>query len=134
MDRFVILMLGVLVGTLPSYVGDLGAEAGAEEKVKPVYVLVSAEVKSAPEGLKAYSDAARPMAMAAGLEVVVRIESVSDELVFEGSWSHAGGITIERFESMAAFESFWYSEVYQAAISLREGKVDINFVVAVPAV
>ncbi len=65
MDRFVILMLGVLVGTLPSYVGDLGAEAGAEEKVKPVYVLVSAEVKSAPEGLKAYSDAARPMAMAA---------------------------------------------------------------------
>ena len=46
MDRFVILMLGVLVGTLPSYVGDLGAEAGVEEKVKPVYVLVSAEVKS----------------------------------------------------------------------------------------
>ncbi|SVC22747.1 uncharacterized protein METZ01_LOCUS275601, partial [marine metagenome] len=31
MDRFVILMLGVLVGTFPSYVGELGAEAGAEE-------------------------------------------------------------------------------------------------------
>ncbi len=59
--------------------------------------------------------------------------TVPDDHVFEGEWPFEGGITIERFESMEAFRSFWYSDAYQAAIPLREGKAELNFVVAVPA-
>ena len=53
----------------------------------------------------------------------------------EGSWDHHHPmITIERFESMAALKSFWYSEAYQKAKRLREGHLDVAFIVAVEGV
>lgn len=86
-----------------------------------------------PEGLDAYAEAAAPLALEHGLEILGRMPTVPDDHVFEGEWPFEGGITIERFESMEAFRSFWYSDAYQAAIPLREGKAELNFVVAVPA-
>ena len=131
MSRTAVLLIGVLCGAIGTYAVQGVAQTNAEGS-RPVYVLVSAEVNDA-EGLSAYAEAAGPLARKAGIEIMARLESVPDELVFEGEWPHDGGITIERFESMAAFERFWSSDEYQAAIPLREGKVDINFVVAVPA-
>ena len=132
MNRLTQVVAGLIGGVLFSYLFQTAAEATAINPSKPVYVVVSAQVQD-PDGLAAYAEAARPVAQQAGLEVLGRIESVPDELVFEGSWPHPGGLTVERFESMEAFEAFWNSEAYQRAIPLREGKVNINFVVAVPA-
>lgn len=130
MNRVAVLLIGVLAGTIGTYTFQaVAATDGAP--AEPVYVLVSAKVND-PDGLTAYAEAAGPLARAAGIEIIASIESVPDELVFEGAWPNDGGITIERFESMAAFEDFWNSDGYQASIPLREGKVDINFVVAVP--
>ncbi len=98
MDRVAILLIGILTGALLMLV----MEADADEE-KPVYVLVSAAPKSEPEELRAYAEAAGPLARAAGLEILAHIPSVPDELVLEGSWPHTGGITIEKFESMAVF-------------------------------
>ena len=104
----------------------LGAAALAlaqPDKPKPAYMLVSGTVINS-EGLEAYGAKAGPLARAAGLEVKV----------MEGSWSHPSVVTVERFESMAALENFWYSDGYQAAIKLREGKFKADFIVAVEGI
>ncbi len=131
MNRVAFLLVGAFAGAFGTYAIQAVAATDTASP-DPVYVLVSAKVNDA-DGLAAYAEAAGPLAREAGIEIMARIQSVPDELVFEGRWPHDGGITIERFESMAAFERFWNSDAYQAAIPLREGKVDINFIVAVPA-
>ena len=128
MRRFALLLAGALLGGLSS----LLYQASAEEGGGAVYVVVSASVVD-PEGLGPYAEAAGLVALESGLEILARTESVSEDYVFEGEWPFEGGLTIERFESMEAFKEFWYSDAYQAAIPLREGKVDINFIVAVPS-
>ena len=130
MNRIVILTVGACIGALLT-MAIQAAAASNSSVANPVYVVVSAAIND-PDGISAYAEAAGPLAREAGIEVLARIPSVPDELVFEGAWPHGGGITIERFESMEAFESFWNSAAYQAAIPLRQGAVDINFVVAVP--
>lgn len=110
----------------------LGAAALAlaqPDKPKPAYMLVSGTVINS-EGLEAYGAKAGPLARAAGLEVVAR----GEVKVMEGSWSHPSVVTVERFESMAALENFWYSDGYQAAIKLREGKFKADFIVAVEGI
>ncbi len=127
MGRMALLIAGAVLGALLGYV----YQAGAQEDGDGVYVVVSARVLD-PDGLEPYAEAAGPLALESGLEILGRLESVPEDHVFEGEWPFDGGITIERFESMEALREFWYSDVYQEAIPLREGKVDINFVVAVP--
>ena len=100
-----------------------------EEATEPVYVIVSGQVINA-EGLDAYGEAAAPPAQAAGIEVLARRE-VAELDVVEGSWPFDGFVAVERFRSMDDFLAFWNSPEYQAAIKLREGKVKLDFVVAV---
>ena len=70
----------------------------------------------------------------AGVEILARAD-VGDGLeVLEGAWPYDdGGVTIERFRSMQALLDFWHSDEYQAAIKLREGAIDIDFIVALEA-
>lgn len=121
---FLTLAVGFAVGAwLPSFAEDAADEAPL------AYVIVSGRTVDA-EGLEAYGEAAAPLAQAAGIDVVARA-ATTDLRVMEGEWPHAEGfIAIETFRSMADFKAFWNSPGYQKAIKLREGKVELDFVVA----
>lgn len=110
---------------------DNPAQAAALAGEKAAYLVVSSQVID-PEPLAAYAEAAGPGAAAAGVEILAQADA--DELeVLEGAWPHPGGVTIERFTSMQALLDFWHSDEYQAAIGLREGAIDIEFIVALEA-
>ena len=99
------------------------------QQAAPAYVLVSGRVVN-EEGLDAYGEAAGPLAQAAGIEVLARGDT-STVHVMEGEWPFDGFVVVERFRSMDDFLSFWQSPGYQQAIELRDGKVELDFVVAV---
>ena len=96
---------------------------------KPVYLVVSAEVRN-EKALEPYRKQAVPLAEAAGLEI---LGSGKIELM-EGDWDHFPALTLEKFESKAALHKFWYSPEYQQAKKLREGHLDVQFIVAVEGV
>jgi len=96
---------------------------------KPVYLVVSAEVRN-EEALEPYRKQAVPLAEAAGLEI---LGSGEIELM-EGDWDHFPALTLEKFESKAALHKFWYSPEYQQAKKLREGHLDVQFIVALEGV
>ena len=96
---------------------------------KPVYLVVSAEVRN-EEALEPYRQQAVPLAEAAGLEI---LGSGEIELM-EGDWDHFPALTLEKFYSKAALHKFWYSPEYQQAKKLREGHLDVQFIVAVEGV
>ena len=96
---------------------------------KPVYLVVSAEVRS-EEALEPYRQQAVPLAEAAGLEI---LGSGEIELM-EGDWDHFPALTLEKFDSKAALHKFWYSQEYQQAKKLREGHLDVQFIVALEGV
>ena len=96
---------------------------------KPVYLVVSAEVRN-EEALEPYRQQAVPLAEAAGLEI---LGSGEIELM-EGDWDHFPALTLEKFDSKAALHKFWYSQEYQQAKKLREGHLDVQFIVAVEGV
>ena len=95
----------------------------------PAYLVVSTAVVN-DEALEPYRQEAVPLAQAAGLEILASGEA---ELL-EGSWDHHPTITVERFDSMDALKSFWHSTSYQKAKKLREGYLDVQFIVAVDGV
>ena len=99
------------------------------QQAAPAYVLVSGRVVN-EDGLEAYGEAAGPLAQAAGIEVLARGDT-STVHVMEGEWPFDGFVVVERFRSMDDFLSFWQSPGYQQAIELRDGKVELDFVVAV---
>ncbi|MBT3625193.1 MAG: DUF1330 domain-containing protein [Gammaproteobacteria bacterium] len=96
---------------------------------KPVYLVVSAEVRN-EEALEPYRQQAVPLAEAAGLEI---LGSGEIELM-EGDWDHFPALTLEKFDSKAALHKFWYSPEYQQAKKLREGHLDVQFIVAIEGV
>ena len=96
---------------------------------KPVYLVVSAEVRN-EEALEPYRQQAVPLAEAAGLEI---LGSGEIELM-EGDWDHFPALTLEKFDSRAALHKFWYSQEYQQAKKLREGHLDVQFIVALAGV
>lgn len=96
---------------------------------KPVYLVVSAEVRN-EEALEPYRQQAVPLAEAAGLEILGNGEI---ELM-EGDWDHFPALTLEKFDSKAALHKFWYSQEYQQAKKLREGHLDVQFIVALEGV
>ena len=99
------------------------------KNIKPVYLVVSAEVRN-EEALEPYRQQAVPLAEAAGLEI---LGSGEIELM-EGDWDHFPALTLEKFDSKAALHKFWYSQEYQQAKKLREGHLDVQFIVALEGV
>ena len=122
-----ILFLGLGLG---AFAGLSYAESNA---APPAYVLVAGRLVD-PDGLEAYGEAAGPLAQAAGIEILARQQDSESLLVLEGEWPFADSIlTVERFRSMQDFLDFWNSPGYQEAIKLRQGKVALDFVVALEA-
>ena len=99
---------------------------------KPAFVLASG--RTIDPDLTAYAQAAGPGASAAGAKILAR-DSSANLTVVEGQWPYDqqadGVLVIERFDSKQAFLDFWYSDEYQAAIELRKGKVELDFVLVV---
>ena len=115
----------------------LGAIAGisyAESVVAPpAYVLVAGRIID-PTGLEAYGEVAGRLAQAAGIEILARQQEPGTLHVLEGKWPYADSfLTVERFRSMQELLDFWNSAGYQKAIKLRQGKVELDFVVALEA-
>lgn len=121
------LATGVTIGLLsPSVAQEQSSPTGGEPLA---YVLVSGRVID-DTGLEAYGEAAGPLAQAAGINVLARAETANVH-VMEGEWPYAEGfVAIETFRSMDEFTAFWNSPGYQEAIKLRNGKVELDFVVA----
>lgn len=99
------------------------------KRSKPAYLVVSAEVRN-DKALEPYRQQAVPLAEAAGLKI---LGSGEIELM-EGTWDHFPALTLEKFDSKAALNKFWHSPEYQQAKKLREGHLDVQFIVAVEGV
>ena len=122
----VALTVGLVAGV------GFGIAYAEAQQAAPAYVLVSGRVVN-EDGLEAYGEAAGPLAQAAGIEVLARGDT-STVHVMEGEWPFDGFVVVERFRSMDDFLGFWQSPGYQQAIELRDGKVELDFVVAVEGV
>ena len=100
----------------------------AQTAVKPAYLVASSRPIH-PDKMAPYRAAAGPLATKAGLEILASGDPSAH--VLEGAWSHAGGLTIERYRSMEDLLAFWNSPGYQEAKKLRAGLVEMNFIVAI---
>ena len=127
MGKAVTFFSGTIFGLLLS---GLVVTVIANTEIDKSYLIVSGQMIS-NEGLEAYSEKAGPVAQKAGIKIIARNEQVTSDLLFEGSWEHEGFLVIEEFTSMDHLKEFWFSSDYQEAIELREGKVKLDFVVAV---
>ncbi|MFT4520305.1 MAG: hypothetical protein ACI9JM_002707 [Halioglobus sp.] len=98
-----------------------------KEAPKPIYVVVSGRVLQ-PKKLAPYAAASGPLAEAAGLEFLAN----SKPVLLEGKWPHEEGtVAVEKFSSKEELEKFWNSDAYREAKKLRDGVVDIDFIIAV---
>jgi uncharacterized protein (DUF1330 family) len=107
--------------------GNVGREATAQPLAKPAYLIASSRPIH-PEKMTPYRQAAGPLATKAGLEILASGDPALH--VLEGAWPHSGGLTIERYRSMDELLAFWNSPAYQEAKKLREGNVEMHFIVA----
>lgn len=95
---------------------------------RPAYLVVSS-TPVAPEKMGPYQQAAGPLAMAAGLEIVGRGDPRAH--VLEGQWTLGSSLAIEKFRSMDDLLRFWNSPAYAEAKKLRAGLSKIDFIVAI---
>ena len=102
--------------------------AAAPQVAAPAFLIAVSAVPE-PGVLAAYSEAAGPLAQQAGIETIA---STTDVHVLEGEWPFEGRrVLLDSFTSIDALRDFWYSAEYQEAKKLREGLLDIDFIVAV---
>ena len=127
MGKVVTFFSGTIFGLLLSGLVVTGI---ANTEIDKAYLIVSGKTIS-EEDLEAYNEKAGPVAQKAGINLIARNEQVTSDLLFEGSWENEGFVAIEEFSSMEHLKEFWFSSDYQEAIKLREGKVKLDFVVAV---
>lgn len=119
LQLIVALLVGMALGA--------GIHLSQAEPLKPLYLVVSSKLKGEPETLEPYRRKARPLADAAGFEILAR----GNVELLEGDWDHLPSLTIEKFNSMAEFKAFWNSPEYLEAKKLREGLLEVEFIVAI---
>jgi uncharacterized protein (DUF1330 family) len=105
----------------------------AQSRQRPAYIVASAQVlKSDPTS--AYGKRARAAHDETGVatpEFLGYAARKADVTVLEGEWPYEGFFIIEKYPSMEALKTFWYSPGYQEAIKLRQGFRKTNFIIAV---
>ena len=129
MQKWLTFVGGIALGALLA--GSLST-ALADAHGTKAYLVVSGTV-SDPD-LEAYAAKAGPVAQQAGIKMLGRNDDIGSNHVLEGTWPYDGFLAIEEFNSMEALLGFWHSSQYQEAIKLRAGKINLDFVVAVPGV
>ncbi len=130
--RAILPIATFLVGAMFGSIATSEMSAAAPQLAPPGYIIgVTRAASSNPNALGAYAAAAGPLAAEAGLSYVARGPEVH---VLEGEWPFEGSFMIERFNSLQAILDFWYSPGYQEAKKLREGLLDVDFLIAVEGV
>lgn len=119
---------GLMFGNRSDVAASKAAAAMAEP---PAYMIVSGKRLKPAEAMNAYRQAAGPLAMAAGLEILASKPSKADVQVLEGDWPYDGFVVVEKYSSMKELLKFWNSPGYQAAKKLRQDAVKMDFIVAV---
>ena len=97
----------------------------------PAYLLAVGTRLKPPEALAAYRQAAGPLAMAAGYQLLATQPTKATVQVLEGKWPYEGFVTLEKFTSMKDLLSFWNSDGYQAAKKFRADAIKMDFIIAV---
>lgn len=97
----------------------------------PAYLLAVGKRLKPPEALAAYRQAAGPLAMKAGYQMLATQPDKATVQVLEGRWPYEGFVTLEKFTSMSDLLSFWHSEGYQSAKKLRADAIKMDFIIAV---
>jgi len=121
----VAMVIGFIGGQLT------GARAAAQTPAagpRPAYLVVSS-TPIAPEKMGPYQQAAGPLALAAGLQIIGRGDPRAH--VLEGQWTLGSNLAIEKFRSMDDLLTFWNSPAYTEAKKLRAGLAKIDFIVAI---
>ncbi|MBM0108897.1 DUF1330 domain-containing protein [Steroidobacter sp. S1-65] len=95
---------------------------------KPAYLIASWKTIH-PEQIESIRAAIDPLARRAGYELL----SASAPELLEGSWPYDGNIIVQRYRSMDALRTFWFSPEHQLAKKTREGHIESQFVIAVEA-
>ena len=126
---FATFLGGAVFGSIAT--SEMFAET-APQVAPPGYVIgITRAASSDPGALAAYGRAAGPLAAEAGMSYLARGPEVH---VLEGEWPFEGSFMIEQYTSLQSILDFWYSPGYQEAKKLREGLVDIDFLIAVEGV
>lgn len=97
----------------------------------PAYLVAVGTRLKPPEAMAAYRQAAGPLAMAAGYQLLATQPSRASVQVLEGQWPYEGFVTLEKFTSMKDLLGFWNSEGYQSAKKLRADAIKMDFIIAV---
>lgn len=122
------LALSFLAGCIANDQIDMSAQASGEPQ-RPAYMIISIN-EIEPEKLGPFKEAVRPIVQKAGGAELLAVSQQSDVQVLEGDWDFPGLLLIERFKSMDALKSYWYSDEYKEVKKLREGYAEANFFVA----
>lgn len=123
-------MVWMLLGACLPLAGQGLLAVAQEGEDKAAYLVVSGKYH-ADANLQDYFAVARPMADAAGMQVLAWQDTVTADAVYEGAWPHDGFVMIQKFPSMDALRTFRDSREYQAVMPLRQSQMKVNFVVAV---
>lgn len=109
----------------------LAGKPAAAPVDKAAYMIVSGKRLKPPEAMTAYRQAAGPLALAAGYELLATQPAKANVQVLEGEWPYDGFVVVEKYRSMQDLLKFWNSPEYTAAKKLRADAVKMDFIVAV---
>lgn len=123
----VLLLSGIVIGM---FIDVNFADASVDNKSG--FLIVAGRTVDS-QGLEPYVAAAGGAIASAGLNRVARSAEISAEQVLEGNWPYEGFVAIEQFDSLDQVLAFWHSDHFQEIKKLRDGKIEIDFVIAVEA-
>jgi uncharacterized protein (DUF1330 family) len=108
----------------------VAADTAEGDAVPPAYMIISVN-EIHPEKMGPYRAAVRPLIQKVGGTELLSLSKEADIQVLEGEFEFPGILLIEKFESMNALKSYWYSDAHQEAKKLRDGIVEPNFFLAI---
>lgn len=98
---------------------------------KPAYLLISSFTSEKVGSLDAYIEAVDPLMEKYGGELLVAGSPDQPLIQYEGKWNKGAAMTLLRFPSIDALESFWDCAEYQEIKHLRTSIQPPNFTIAV---
>lgn len=96
----------------------------------PAYMIISVNEIN-PDKMEPFKKATRPIVQSVGGAELLAVSPQNNIEVLEGKFDYPGLLLIEKFESMDAIKSYWYSDAYAEAKKLRAGHAEANFFIAI---
>jgi uncharacterized protein (DUF1330 family) len=130
-NKLLLISCGIVIGILvDDWIGAISSEVSSDNRSG--FLIVGGRTIDS-DGLGPYMAAAGSAIANAGLNRVARSVRIAPEQVLEGRWPYEGFVAIEHVQSMDQLKSYWRSDQFQEIKKLREGKIEIDFVIAVDA-